>query len=251
MDAALNEYGEKDAAKASEMDAVSKARVDYNSRRLNLPLYKDFFDQNDYPPELNEKLVDLILEKNNIVFQHMQNAPKDWENPKDYSKNIEFNQQTETIKAQYDEKIAELLPEGGLALFKEYEKRSMERALVFNLEIMLGDDPLEKEKERELIELLYEDTQTYTTYAEVLKNIPGAAADVVPEKKIDEETEDRLFMESVESDIKKYAAYIESAEDVLSESQMVKFEGMINSFRSYLLQDNTTVNSNEIEKDKE
>ncbi len=251
MEATLNEYGEKDAAKASEMDTVSQARVDYNSRRLYSPLYKDFFDQNNYPLELNEKLVDLLLEKNKIVLEHLQNAPKDWENPKDYSKNIEFNRQTEEIKAQYDKKIAELLPEGGLALFKEYEKRSMERALVFNFETMLGDDTLEIEKERELIELLYEDTQSYAYNDKDLKNAPGAVADVIPEKKLDEETEYRLAKEGTESDIKKYAAYVESAEAVLSESQMVKFEGMINSFRSYLLPDNTTVNSNEIEKDKE
>ena len=252
LEATVNEYGEKDATKASEMDAVSKARGDYNGRRLNLSLYKDFFDQNDYPPELNEKLVDLVLEKNNIVLEHMQNAPKDWENPKDYSKNIEFNRQTEAIKAQYDEKIAELLPEGGLALFKEYEKRSMERALVFNFETMLGDDTLEREKEKALIESLYKDTQTYTTYAEELKNIPYAVADLVPEKKIDEEILNRIMKEGTESMIKTYTAYVESAKGILTESQMVKFEGMINSMRSpYLPPDNTTANGNETEKDKE
>lgn len=252
MEAALNEYGEKDAAKASEMNAVSKARGDYNWRRINLALYKDFIDKNNYPPELNEKLIDLVLEKSNIVLQHMMNVPKDWENSKDWSKNKEFNRQTEAIKAQYDEKIAELLPEGGLALFKEYEKRQSERIMVFNFETTLGEDTLEKEKERELIELLYEDTQTYAYNDKDLKNIPGAVADVFPEKRLDEETAARLFKESGESMIKTYAAYVESAKGILSESQMVKFEGMINSMRSsYLPPDNTTVDGNEKEKDKE
>jgi hypothetical protein len=251
LEATLNEYGEKDAAAVPEMDAVSKARGDYNSRRIYSALYKDFFDQNNYHPELNEKLIELLIEKMGTMGERMMNAPKDWENPKNLSRNIEFNRQTEELKAQYDEKIAEFLPEGGLALYKEYEKRSMERILVFNFETMLGDDTLEKEKERELIESLHEDTQTHAYNDKDLKNIPGAVAEVIPEKKLDEETAARLFKESGESMLKTYAAYVESAKGILSESQMVKFEGMVNSMRSpYLPPDNTTDNSNEKEKDK-
>jgi hypothetical protein len=252
LEVTLNEYGEKDATAAPEMDAVSKARGDYNSRRIYSALYKDFFDQNNYSPVLNEKLVDLLVEKMGTMGKRMMNAPKDWENPKNWSKNIEFNKQTEAIKAQYDEKIAELLPEGGLALYKEYDKRQSERILVFNFETMLGDDTLKKEKERELIELLYEDTQTYAYSDKDFRNIPGAVGDVVPEKILDEETLDRLTKESAESMIKTYTAYVESAKGILSESQMVKFEGMVNSMRSpYLPPDDTTVNGNDKEKDKE
>lgn len=133
MEETLNEYGDRDAP---EKDAVSQAREEFNQRRGLSAMYKDFFEQNNYPAELNEKLVDLYLEKMGAMYEHMMEVPEDWENPKDWSKNKEFNRQSEEIEARYYKKIAELLPEGGLDLFKEYENRSMERSLVYQFQII-------------------------------------------------------------------------------------------------------------------
>ena len=247
----LSEYGDKEASIVSEMDAVSKVREDFNRRKNLTNMYKDFLNQNNYPPELSEKLVDLYFERHNKLGEHNMKVPEDWENPEDWSKNKEFNRQTEEINAIYDEKVAELLPEGGLAAYKKYEAKIKEKDLVNYFQSTLGDEALEKKKARELIDLLYKDAQPYNIQDENYKNIPFVMPYVIPEKKLDEETIDRIVAENDENLRKTYETYLESAKGILSDSEMVKFEGFINFLKKLYLEDNATENSSEKEVGEE
>ncbi len=251
LEETLNEYGDKEASAASEMDAVSEARAKFNTRRNLLNKFKDFLEQNNYPPELKGKLFDLSIERNNTIGEHMMKAPEDWENPRDWSKNKEFNRQTEEINAIYDEKIAELLPEGGLAAYKEYEAKNKERSLVFYFQSTLGDEALEKVKEWELIDLLYKDAQPYSSHDEDETNILYAHPYIIPEKRLDEETIDRIVKLNDENLRKTYDTYIESAKGILSESEMVKFEGFVNMCKSMYLGDDATSDNSEKKKGEE
>ena len=115
------------------------------------------------------------------------------------------------------------MSEDGHALLKEYEKRSKERSLVMHYKDMLGEGGLEIEKERALIELMYKGRQVY---------IPYDPSDVFPESSTMRKTLD---------------AYVESAEGILSESQIVKFKAFMNYFKKVAAPDNTAENNSDKE----
>ncbi len=247
LEDALDKYDEKgDSANSNqdEMDSVSKAKTDFYLRRSYLKQHIDFLEQNNYPPELNDKLCDLFTERHFALSDFIDDPQKaGFENIRDNAK--ELNRKIEEINAEYDDKIAELLTEDGLALLKEYEKRDMERSLIMHFKDMLGDDALEIEKERGLIELMYKGRQTYTP-------LPNSSMQsyVFPENEPDAETVSRLEKEKNENMIKALDTYVETAGGILSKSQTVKFKGFINSFKNlFHKSDDTAVNGSDEEKE--
>ena len=224
----LNKYDFKDDFAVSDLpekDAVSKAKENFFLRRNFLKQHRDFLNQNNYPPELNDKLFDLFVERNVTLDEIKTNAQNAG------FKNIEvdadeIDRRIEEINAEYDDKTAELLSEDGLALLKEYEKRFMERSLVMDFEDMLGDETLEKEKERELIELMYKRRQDYMPY-------------------LQDDLSDALLDHDAMR--KTLGAYIVSADGILSESQTKKFKAFINYFKKIAVPDNTPENNSDKE----
>ncbi len=244
LEETLNKYDDRDDSAAwdqPEMDAVTKAKEDFNLRKNFLKHHIDFLEQNNYPPELNDKLFDLFIERNITLEEFTTDAQRTgFKNIRANAK--ELNRQIEEINAEYDEKTAELLSEDGLALYKEYEKRWMERSLILDFKDMLGDTKLEKEKERELIELMYKGRQSHTPLPYNFEQ-----SYVFPENEPDAETVARLKKVKNENTRKTLDAYVESAEGILSESQLVIFKGIINSFKISLMPDDTAVNSSDEE----
>lgn len=199
---------------------------------IYFPSPMDFFEENDYPSELKEKLLYLFNKRNNALIDKTQDL-MDFQRGK-INKNIaELIQQGEKIKSEYDEEIAKLLSREELALFKEYEQRGLERFLIKGLQDMLGDKKIENEKEKELIDLMY-------NYRQISRKeqIKKAQAYKINRDGPDEATIARLQKDNLEWNIKLFENYGSLAEGILSESQMELFEGIVNENKSSFIYDN-------------
>ncbi len=229
----LNEHKVKDASKNSDSTQTdssqkSKADDDFWMRRSFTDRHKEFFEEYEYPPEIKEKFIDLLIEKNNAAKKIF------WGTPEPGAEKVEMDmdelkQQAEKFYAGYDEKIADLLSDDGLAALKEYEKYSSERNFLRDYKRMLVDDKLEREKEKKLLALMQDYTEIYNE--ENRKNAPSYESNG---ERPDKEIWNRLAREQNERTGKLYANYIEAAKGVLSESQMMKFEGYINRKKAYM-----------------
>ncbi|MBN1907558.1 MAG: hypothetical protein JW927_20930 [Deltaproteobacteria bacterium] len=239
-------YDKKDSATSNqdEMDSVSKAKADFYIRSTFLKQHIDFFEQNNYSPELNDKLFDLSIERHFALRDFIDDARKAGD--ENIRANVkELNRQIEEINTEYDDRIAEILSEDGLALLKEYEKRDIERSLIMHFKNMMGDDALGIEKERELIELMYKGRQIFTP-------LPNSSLQsyVFPENEQDAETTARLEKVKNKNMIKTLDTYVETAGGILSKSQTAKFKGFINILKKdFSRPDDTAVNGSDEEKE--
>ncbi len=240
LEETLNEYDEKaDAAAVNPEEKKSSVRRINNDemmRRSYISQYKDFFEENNFPPEVLEKFADLYLEKQNAVKELYENA-------RSISKlttgngsvtyyGQEVSKKSMEIRSEYDKKIEDLLTKEGFDDLKEYEKTQSERFFVREFKRMLGDEKLEKEQEKRLIALMYDDRQA-SYQVQRNEKVPSYVQNGgLP----NEEEMKRMQEESVKRNKKLYEDYAESAKGILSESQMQKFEGYINMQKDNLKQ---------------
>ncbi len=131
-------------------------------------------------------------------------------------------------------------------MLKEYEQRGLERFLIKGLQDMLGDKKIENEKEKELIDLMY-------NYRQISRKeqIKKAQVYKINRDGPDEATMSRLQKDNLEWNIKLFENYGSLAEGILSESQMELFEGIVNENKSSFIYDNQNLPGSEKEKSKE
>lgn len=189
---------------------------------------KDFVKENNFPPDLKEKLLDLYNQRDT----ELRDSVPDLLNfqPGNIKGNMaERIQQGEKIKSEYDEEIEKLLSKEELALFKKYEKTGKEREFLNELKSMLGNDRLEKEKEKELIARMY-------NYRQNAQKEQGKKAQsyIIKDDGPDKESFERMQKDNLEYNLKLIDNYAALAKGILSESQMKVCEGIVN-FRKTIL----------------
>jgi len=235
----LDEYDERAVSAASFWrQAGTVSQADYS-----IDFIKGFVEENNFPPELKEKLLVLISERNNTL----RDSVPDLLNfvPGNIKGNMaEQMQQYKKINAEYDGEIAKLLSKEEMVLYKEYEQTAKERDLINGLKTWLGDDKLEKEKEKKLIALMY----NYRQSAEE-EQIKKAKSYEISEEGPDEETMARMQKDNLEYNIKLYENYASLAEGILSESQMEVLNGIVNFRKSIFVNDSQGMSGSEEEKD--
>ena len=199
----------------------------------------DFFEQNNYPPELKQKLRYLFNKRDNTLNSTTPDLMSFV--PGKINGNLaELVQQTEQIKAEYDEELAKLLSKEDLALFKEYEQRGFESYMFNGLNDWLGEDKIGKEKGKELIALWYNYRQIFRK-----EQIKKAQSYKINRDGPDDRTMARIQKDNIEYNIKLYENYGSLAEGILSESQMEVFEGTLNSIKSSFSNDNKNIHSSD------
>jgi hypothetical protein len=220
----MDEYKKRaDSAASVWRHAGTLSQSDYS-----FDFMKDFVAENNFPPDLKEKLLALYNERDTelrySVPDLMEFKPGNIEGTI-----IEMIQQGEKIKSEYDEEIAKLLSKEELALFKKYEKTGKEREFLNELKSMLGNDRLEKEKEKELIARMY-------NYRKNAQGEQGKKAQsyIIKDDGPDKESFERMQKDNLEWNIKLIDNYASLAKGILSESQMKVCEGIVN-FRKTIL----------------
>ncbi|MBN1907557.1 MAG: hypothetical protein JW927_20925 [Deltaproteobacteria bacterium] len=237
----LDEYDRK----ADSLIPIWRQTGSFSQTDYSIYIIEDFIKENNYPPELKEKLLALFNERVNALSSKVRDLTNF--QPGKINKNIaEMIKQGEQIKAEYDKEIAKLLSREDLALLKEYEQTSMERYILNGFNDMLGDDKIEKEKEEKLIALMYNYRQNAKE-----KQIKKAQSYKINREGPDEATMARLQKDNLEYNIKLFENYASLAKGILSESQMELFEGIVNGFKSGLISDNKNLLGSEKEKSKE
>ncbi len=237
----LDEYDERaDSAVSFWRQAGTVSQADYS-----LYFIKDFAQENNFTPELKEKLLVLFNEMNNAL---KDSVPDLLDNTTVIIKEnmAEQMQEYKKIKAEYDEKIAKLLSSEELALLKEYELKGKERELINGLKTWLGDDKLEKEKEEKLIAIMYNYRQS--AQEEQRKK---AQSYKINEEGPDEETMARMQKDNLEYNTKLYENYASLAEGILSESQMQALNGIVNLRKSVFVMESQGMPGSEEEGDEE
>ncbi len=193
----------------------------------SMDFIKDFAEENNLPPDLKAKLVDLYNERDAELRDSVPGL-MDFQPGNIEGTTVEMIQQGEEIKSEYDEEIAKLLPEEELAQLKEYEKTGKEREFLNELKGMLGNDRLEKEKEKELITLMY----NYRQNAQK-EQIKKAQSYKINDDGPDKETFEQIRKDNLEWNKKLIENYASIAEGILSESQMRICEGIVNSRKTW------------------
>lgn len=191
--------------------------------------YNSFAEENFIPSEVQQKLVDLLFEKQNKLSE-MRPIIEQLQSGKAITEDM--LQEMMDINADYEEQISELLTEEEYVAFQEYQKVQQERMFIdqFKKNMLFGDTLLEKQQEKELIAAMYNDRQNYMEMqkARAQEFIPSGGNPYDYDK---EYIEDRI-KENFEAQKELYDAYVESAENILSESQMQKFETYIKMRKS-------------------
>ncbi len=203
------------------------------------PIYfiKDFIEENNYPTDLKEKLLALFDERVNALFNTVPDLMSFI--PGKINGNLaELIQQSEQIKAKYDEELAKLLSQEEFTLLKEYEQTSMERYILNGLNEWLGDDKIEDEKGKELIALWHNYRQVSQE-----EQIKKAQSYKINRHGPDDKTRAKIEKDNLEYNIKLYENYASLAEGILSESQMEVFEATLNILKSTFNYDNKNIHS--------
>lgn len=212
---AMNRPGFRDAPSRKEMIRNSISRR-----------YEDLLKDINLSPDMEAKLMDLLLERGDKLAE---NAPRMRGLRSERIIPEEFLKVQENINAEYDEKIADLLSSEDYAAYKDYEKLEEERQFIkqFKDTVLLGDTPLEKEQEKELIAAMYDDGQkSGLTRETLIRQIVSSG------ETLDQESLKKQLKNGLEQQDALYDNYIETARNILSESQMKKFETYIGMQKS-------------------
>lgn len=190
--------------------------------------YNSFAEENNLPPEVQNKFIDLLFERENKI-RNMMPGIRGLRSGRILSEDLQ--QELTDINAEYDEQISELLSEEDFIAFKEYQKVEPERMFIdqFKRNMFFGDTELEKQQEKELIAAMYNDRQNYEVSQK--ENVEEMIFSGNP---LDRESIEERVKEGLENQNKLYSSYVESAKDILTESQMQKFETYIDMRKSSL-----------------
>jgi hypothetical protein len=221
---ALDEYKKRaDSAATVWRRTGTISKADYS-----IDFMKDFVEENILLPDLKEKLLGLYNERDTELRDSVPGL-MDFQPGTIERTTVEMIQQGEKIKSEYDEEIAKLLPGEKLALLKEYEKTGKEREFLNGLKSMLGNDKLEKEKEKELIARMY-------NYRQNAQKEQGKKAQSYKINDDGPDTETLMLMQkdNLEWNIKLIENYASLAKGILSESQMKVCEGIVNYRKTWL-----------------
>ena len=201
---------------------VTRRSMENDSYKMYLnSRYESFIKENKLSPEMSKEFYDLLVEKQDTLSKMTPNFVDK------RSGNIqleEFVKVQEEINAEYDEKLSELLSTDEYAALKFYEKVEQERQIVEQLtqNALYDGVQLENEKKRELIEAMYNDREDLgLTQKDMQEKIISGG---MPRN---EEAMKNQLKDNLESEIKLCSQYIETAKNILSESQMKKFESYI------------------------
>ncbi len=224
LNKALDEYKKRVDSSASVWRRTGTlSQADYS-----IDFMKDFIEENNLPPDLKEKLLGLYNERDTELRESVPDI-MDFQ-PGNIKGNIaERIHQGEKIKSEYDEEIAKLLSKEELALLKEYEKTGKERNFLNELKGMLGNDRLEKEKEKDLIARMY----NYRKNAQEEEK-KKAQSYKINDDGPDKESFERIQKDNLEWNMKLIENYSSLAKGILSESQMKVCEGIVNSRKAWL-----------------
>jgi hypothetical protein len=187
-------------------------------RTMHTTTYKTFAEEQNLPPETENSLIDLLVEKQLEIL--------DMASRKGDITREDLEKDRELIGKAYDEKISRLLSPEEFNAFKEYTKVAPERALINEFKNInsAGDHQIDKEKEKELIAAMYDERQKMTE----IEKMNQESGDLNP----------ALSAEAVNNEFevqcKLLDNYLESAGTILSDSQMKKFSSFINSKKSQL-----------------
>ncbi|MBN1907555.1 MAG: hypothetical protein JW927_20915 [Deltaproteobacteria bacterium] len=221
---ALDEYKKR----ADSAVSVWRRTGTFSQADYSIDFVKDFVKENNLPPDLKEKLVGLYNERDTELRESVPDL-LDFQ-PGNLKGNMaERIYQGEKIKSEYDEEIAKLLSKEELALLKEYEKTRKEREFINELKGMLGNDRLEKEKEKELIARMY----NYRQNAQEEQR-EKAQSYIINDDGPDKESFERMQKDNLEWNLKLIDNYALLSKGILSESQMKVCEGIVN-FRKTIL----------------
>lgn len=190
--------------------------------------YNSFAEENNLSSEVQKKLVDLLFERENKI-RDMMPGIRGLRSGRILSEDLQ--QELTEINAEYDEQISDLLSEEDFIAFKDYQKMEAERMFIdqFKRNIFFGDTKLEKQQEKELIAAMYNDRQNQGMMQK--ENVQELIFSGNP---LDRESMEERVKENLENQKKLYSAYVESAKDILTESQMQEFETYINMRKSSL-----------------
>lgn len=163
--------------------------------------------------EIKSKLMDLLAE---IRLEIMDFMPGRGGFPPTMTDREALGQRIEEISSKYNKKLSELLSEDELYAFKEYQNSERERMLIMGLNrnIFEGDNVLDSEKERELVNAMYNARQANPDTKSEDESLTLFGRPFGPPQ----------MNEGVENAEKLNSIYLESARDILSEDQLQKFE---------------------------
>lgn len=175
------------------------------SRSLISARVDGFAEEAYLSPDIKSKLFNILFEKESEMRDiYSGDVPGE-----DRKKELEY------LSQKYDERISDLLLNKYDA-YKEYLKVQAERNYIsdYKNSMLTGDNQLEKQQEQRLIAALYNENQAF--------------------KKLLEEKEQILHNENLADSVKRkeyldawkslYNSYTDSARDILSESQLKKFQ---------------------------
>lgn len=192
------DYLEK-SLKKYQTEENKKEDLFYREYRDGYSRYiKGFAEENDLPSDMRLELINLLTERSMELKDLLPGNPE-----------------RDRIKQKYDTLISELLSDRYSA-YLEYQKVDNERNYVrdFRRNIMTLDNQLDKQQEKSLVAAIYNDNQVFNeSIKEKIQPLNGKE-DVTIEK----------LKEIVELQKKLHNRYLDSAKNILSESQLMEFQ---------------------------
>ena len=192
------DYLEK-SLKKYQTEEDKKEDLIYRETRDGYSRYiKGFAEENDLPSEIRVELINLLTERS-LELRNL----------------LPGNPERDRIKQKYDALISELLSDKYTA-YTDYQKVDNERNYVrdFRRNIMTLNNQLDKQQEKSLITAIYNDKQVFN---ESIKE------EIQPLNGKEEVTIEKL-KEIVALQKKLHNSYLDSAKNILSESQFKEFQ---------------------------
>lgn len=165
-----------------------------------------FIEQNDLPPDVKTKLIDLCLEEQNQMNSLGRgNTPIQ-----------ERINQINKMRSDFDEKFSQLLSEDQYAAYREYKRFENEWITVSQIqkELKYYNIKLEKEQEEQLVAAMYNDRQ------EIIER----QRTKVLQRGFEVQSQEDMMKQSLEYQQTISGIYIDSAKGILSEEQFRIFK---------------------------
>lgn len=204
----------KNMLKDPEMKKMMRAQA-----RTTLDLtYGSLFEGLNLSPEDLDKFKDLLvdyqMEVTEISFEMVGDATDD--------ERREMGEEAKLIRDDYDQKISEFLGNENYNKYKSYQETSMERTLVSGFSETLGiGEQLNEQQEAELMDLMYQERKEF--YASIDYDPEEENEFTLPNEEIMAKEMERLNQ--------TYEKYREAGKDILSTSQMDKFDTFLTQRR--------------------
>lgn len=202
------DYLEKSLKKYQTAENKIDDLVYHETRKDISPYIEGFAEENNIPSNITIELINLLTERT-IEVRYLAHG------------NSERNQAFE----KYDVLVSELLSDKYPA-YLEYKKHDNARYYIrqFEMNITSLDNRLDKQQQKDLVAAIYND---YQFFNESIKEDPQPLND-------EEDLNIEKMNEAVDLQRKLHNRYLDSARDILSESQLKEFQKYLDTKISFM-----------------